>query len=124
MAAEQLSLLGSYRFQTFTPIVAGIVTMDKKSFMFYNVVSSFLWSFTLIFAGHYLYGFLLENYQIDLKEHIEVIVIVLVIITLSVLLKFAKNAQNGRLNIKLVLKFVLFQLYANKKSVHFCERIF
>jgi membrane-associated protein len=42
--------------------------------MFYNVLSSFLWSFTLIFAGHYLYGFV-ENYQIDLKEHIELIVI-------------------------------------------------
>ncbi|MGK0296356.1 MAG: membrane-associated protein, partial [Ulvibacter sp.] len=34
-------------FRTFAPIVAGIVTMDKKKFMFYNVVSSFLWSFTL-----------------------------------------------------------------------------
>ncbi|MFT7334815.1 MAG: membrane-associated protein [Porticoccaceae bacterium] len=79
-------------FRTFAPIVAGIVTMDKKKFMFYNVVSSFLWSFTLIFAGHYLYGFLLNNYQIDLKEHIELIVIGLVIITLSpVLLKFAKK---------------------------------
>jgi membrane-associated protein len=79
-------------FRTFAPIVAGIVTMDKKKFMFYNVVSSFLWSFTLIFSGHYLYGFLLDNYQIDLKEHIELIVIGLVIITLSpVLLKFAKK---------------------------------
>jgi membrane-associated protein len=44
-------------FRTFAPIVAGIVTMEKKKFMFYNVASSFLWSFTLIFAGHYLYGF-------------------------------------------------------------------
>jgi membrane-associated protein len=79
-------------FRTFAPIVAGIVTMERKKFMFYNVVSSFLWSFTLIFAGHYLYGFLLDNYQIDLKEHIELIVIILVIITLSpVLLKFAKK---------------------------------
>ncbi|MGO4818987.1 DedA family protein [Flavobacterium sp. W22_SRS_FP1] len=82
-------------FRTFAPIVAGIVTMDKKKFMFYNVVSSFLWSFTLIFSGHYLYGFLLDNYQIDLKEHIELIVIVLVIITLSpVILKFAKKRPN------------------------------
>jgi membrane-associated protein len=79
-------------FRTFAPIVAGIVTMDKKKFMFYNIVSSFLWSFTLIFSGHYLYGFLLDNYQIDLKEHIELIVIGLVFITLSpVLLKFAKR---------------------------------
>jgi membrane-associated protein len=55
--------------------------MDKKKFMYYNVISSFLWSFTLIFAGHYLYGFLLDSYQIDLKNHIELII--LVILTLS-----------------------------------------
>jgi membrane-associated protein len=79
-------------FRTFAPIVAGIVTMEKKKFMFYNVVSSVLWSFSLIFAGHYLYGFLLDNYQINLKEHIELIVIGLVVLTLSpVLLKFAKK---------------------------------
>jgi membrane-associated protein len=79
-------------FRTFAPIVAGIVTMDKRKFMFFNVVSSFLWSFTLIFAGHYLYGFLLDNYNINLKEHIELIVIALVVLTLlPVLLKFAKK---------------------------------
>ena len=78
--------------RTFAPIVAGIVSMDKKKFKFYNILSSFLWSFSLIFAGHYLYGFLLENYQIDLKEHIELIVIALVVLTLSpVIMKFAKK---------------------------------
>jgi membrane-associated protein len=78
--------------QNFCSIVAGIVTMDKKKFMYYNVISSFLWSFTLIFAGHYLYGFLLDSYQIDLKNHIELIILGLVILTLSpVLLKFAKK---------------------------------
>ena len=83
-------------FRTFAPIVAGIVTMDKKKFMYYNVVSSFLWSFTLIFAGHYLYGFLLESYEIDLKDHIELIIIGLVILTLSpVLLKFAKKSKTS-----------------------------
>jgi len=81
-------------FRTFAPIVAGIVSMDKKKFMFYNIVSSFLWSFTLIFAGHYLYGFLLENYGINLKEHIELIVIALVAITiLPVLYKFSKKTK-------------------------------
>lgn len=81
-------------FRTFAPIVAGIVLMDKKRFMFYNILSSFIWSFTLIFAGHYLYGFLLKNYDIDLKEHIEVIVISLVVITiLPVILKFSKKSK-------------------------------
>ena len=81
-------------FRTFAPIVAGIVSMDKQKFMFYNILSSFIWSFTLIFAGHYLYGFLLENYQIDLKKHIELIVIALVAITvLPVIYKFSKRSK-------------------------------
>ncbi len=82
-------------FRTFAPIVAGIVTMERKKFMFFNVVSSFLWSFTLIFSGHYLYGFLLEKFGIDLKEHIELIVIGLVVVTLSpVILKLTKKPKS------------------------------
>ncbi len=81
-------------FRTFAPIVAGIVRMEKKKFMFYNVVSSILWSFSLIFAGHYLYGFLLEEFDIDLKHHIEVIIIGLVALTMiPVILKFAKKSK-------------------------------
>lgn len=78
--------------RTFAPIVAGIVSMDKKKFMFYNVVSSFLWSFTLIFAGHYLYGMFLQRFGIDLKHHIEWIVIgIIVFSTFPVLMKVMKK---------------------------------
>jgi membrane-associated protein len=78
-------------FRTFAPIIAGIVTMDKKKFMFFNIVSSFLWSFVLIFSGHYLYG-IFKTYGIDLKEHIEFIVIGIVLIsTLPVLFKLLKK---------------------------------
>ena len=78
--------------RTFAPIVAGIVTMDKKKFMFYNIVSSFLWSFILIFSGHYLYGMFLEKFDIDLKKHIEVIVIgIIMVSTVPVFLKFMKK---------------------------------
>jgi len=78
--------------RTFAPIVAGIVTMDKKKFMFYNIVSSFLWSFILIFSGHYLYGIFLDKFDIDLKHHIEKIVIGIILIsTFPVFLKFIKK---------------------------------
>jgi len=78
-------------FRTFAPIVAGIVTMDKKKFMFFNVLSSFLWSFVLIFSGHYLYGLFLEK-GIDLKKHIELIVIVIILIsTLPVVMKLLEK---------------------------------
>ena len=77
--------------RTFAPIVAGIGMMDKKKFMFYNVLSSFLWSFVLIFSGHYLYGMFLEN-GIDLKQHIEKIVIGIILIsTFPVFLKLIKK---------------------------------
>ncbi|MEO7978586.1 VTT domain-containing protein [Flavobacterium sp.] len=78
-------------FRTFAPIIAGIVSMDKKKFMFYNILSSFLWSFILIFAGHYLYGVFLKQ-GIDLKHHIEYIIIIIVVIsTFPVMVKLLKK---------------------------------
>lgn len=78
--------------RTFAPIVAGIGSMDKKKFMYYNILSSILWSFILIFSGHYLYGFCLKQWDIDLKEHIEKIIIVIILIsTVPVLLKLIKR---------------------------------
>lgn len=67
--------------RTFAPIIAGIVGMEKKKFMFYNVLSSILWAFALIFAGHYLYDLFLKKFGIDLKAHIEFIVLVIVALT-------------------------------------------
>lgn len=79
-------------FRTFAPIVAGIAAMDKKKFMFYNIVSSVLWSFSMIFAGHYLSALFLEKFNIDLKSHIEYIVIGIVLVTtLPVLWKLLKK---------------------------------
>ena len=84
-------------FRTFAPIIAGIVSMDKKKFMFYNILSSFLWSFILIFAGHYLYGVFLKQ-GIDLKHHIEYIIIIIVIIsTFPVLVKLLKKRPSEKI---------------------------
>ncbi|MGX7667663.1 DedA family protein [Flavobacterium pedocola] len=83
--------------RTFAPIVAGIVQMEKKKFMFYNIVSSFLWSFTLIFSGHYLYRYLLENHQIDLKKYIELIVVGIILIsTAPIVINSIKNKLKAR----------------------------
>jgi membrane-associated protein len=81
-------------FRTFAPIVAGIAQMDKKKFMFYNIISSIAWSFSLIFAGHYMYGFLLEKFGIDMKHYIEYIIIGLILVTLvPVILKLTKKPK-------------------------------
>lgn len=79
--------------RTFAPIVAGIVGMDKKKFVFYNIVSSFAWAYSLIFAGHYLQGFFLTK-GIDLKHYIEYIIIIIVLMsTMPVLVKFLRSPK-------------------------------
>lgn len=67
--------------RTFAPIVAGIVKMDKQRFMLYNIVGAFLWSFSIIFAGHYLDKLFAEQFGINLKKHLEYIILVIVFIT-------------------------------------------
>lgn len=75
--------------RTFTPIVAGIVKMDKKEFLRDNIIGAFLWSFILIFAGHYLDAFFKTQLDIDLKSHLEIIILIIVLITtLPIIIKF------------------------------------
>jgi membrane-associated protein len=62
--------------RTFAPIVAGIVGMEKKKFMFYNIVGSFVWVFSLMLAGHFL-GKAIPT----LTDHLEWIIIIIVVIT-------------------------------------------
>lgn len=81
--------------RTFAPIVAGIVHMNFKRFMFFNILSSFLWSTSLIFAGHYLQVFLENKYGIDLKDYIEYIILFLVAVTtLPLIIKMIKSKKN------------------------------
>lgn len=83
--------------RTFAPIIAGIVRMDFKRFMLYNVISSFLWATTLIFAGHYLQVWLMESYEINLKDYIEWIILFLVLVTtLPIIIKLFKSKATAK----------------------------
>ena len=78
--------------RTFAPIVAGIVKMDRKKFFLYNIIGGFLWSFSLIFAGHYLDKLFIDQFGIDLKKHLEYIIIGLIVVTTTpVLIKALKK---------------------------------
>jgi len=77
--------------RTFAPIVAGIVQMDGKKFMIYNIVGSFAWVFSMMLAGHYL-----DKAFPTLKDHLELIILIIILITtLPVLFKlfFGKVRQ-------------------------------
>ncbi len=85
--------------RTFAPIVAGIVSMDPKKFSFYNIIGCIAWVFSMLFAGHYLQILFLRWFNFDLKEHLEVIVIGIVLITTApifIKLFFGKKTNPSR----------------------------
>ncbi|HEY5461620.1 MAG TPA: VTT domain-containing protein [Hanamia sp.] len=67
--------------RTFAPIVAGIVKMDKKKFSFYNFVGCVLWVGSMLLGGHFLQKLVEKEFNFDLKQHLEIIVIGIVIVT-------------------------------------------
>jgi membrane-associated protein len=67
--------------RTFAPIVAGIVGMEKKKFAYYNIVGCIAWVFSMLFAGHFLQKWILSQFGFDLKEHLEIIVLGIVVVT-------------------------------------------
>ncbi|HMK26815.1 MAG TPA: VTT domain-containing protein [Chitinophagaceae bacterium] len=67
--------------RTFAPIVAGIVQMDRKKFHFFNIIGSVAWVFTMVFAGYFLQKWILKQFDFDLKDHLELIVLGIVLVT-------------------------------------------
>jgi membrane-associated protein len=67
--------------RTFAPIVAGIVQMDRKKFMFYNIVGCVAWVVSMIFAGHFLQIWVRKQFGFELRDHLEMIIIIIVVVT-------------------------------------------
>ena len=67
--------------RTFAPIIAGVVRMEKHRFTMFNIIGSVAWAISMLFAGHYLYKFFLNQFQFDLKDRLEVIVLGIIFVT-------------------------------------------
>ncbi|HJV20328.1 MAG TPA: VTT domain-containing protein [Sediminibacterium sp.] len=80
--------------RTFAPIVAGIVQMDRKKFSFFNVVGCVAWVSSMLIAGHFLQKWILSQFGFDLKDHLEVIVLGIVLVTTApVIIKLVFNKK-------------------------------
>jgi membrane-associated protein len=62
--------------RTFAPIVAGIVQMPKAKFTYYNIVGCIAWVASMLCIGHFL-----DKAFPTLKNHLELIIIGIVLIT-------------------------------------------
>lgn len=83
--------------RTFAPIVAGIVEMDRAKFTFYNIAGSIAWVFSMIFAGHFLQKWVMSTFGFDLKQHLELIVLGIVIVTtLPVIIKLVTGKKKPK----------------------------
>ncbi len=84
--------------RTFAPIVAGIVKMDQAKFNLYNLIGCIAWVLSMILAGHFLQKWIFEWLGFDLKEHLEVIVLGIVLITtLPVIINIIKGKSKTAL---------------------------
>lgn len=86
--------------RTFAPIIAGIVEMDKKKFMYYNIIGCIAWVISMIFAGHFLQIWVMNQFGIELKDKLELIVIIIVVVTTAPVfwkLIFGKRAAKPKI---------------------------
>ena len=67
--------------RTFAPLIAGIVDMKKSKFTFYNIIGCIAWVTSMILGGFFLQKWILDAFHFDLKEHLEIIVIGIVLVT-------------------------------------------
>ncbi|RYY88324.1 MAG: DedA family protein [Chitinophagaceae bacterium] len=80
--------------RTFAPIIAGIVKMDRATFMLYNVLGSIAWVCSMMLGGYFLESWVSSRFGFSLAAHIELIAIIIILVTtLPVLWKlfFAKK---------------------------------
>jgi len=68
--------------RTFAPIVAGAAKMPYRKFVVFNIAGGFLWVFSMILGGYFLGNILRSRLGVDLDEHIEWVVIVVVFLSL------------------------------------------
>lgn len=86
--------------RTFAPIVAGMGDMEYKTFFSYNVIGGFLWAFGITYLGY-----VLGNTVPGVKEHIDIIILAIIIVSIVPnLIHIFKDAQTRNQLKLLVIK--------------------
>ncbi len=84
--------------RTFAPIVAGAAEMPYKNFAIYNIFGSFLWIFSMLLAGYFLGGLVETAFGIKLEDHIDKVVIVVVLLSIVPIIFEYIKARRERKN--------------------------
>ncbi len=68
--------------RTFAPIVIGAAELPYKTFISFSLLGSFLWIFSMTLLGYFVGGLIETGFGIKLEDHIEKVVIVVVLLSL------------------------------------------
>lgn len=96
--------------RTFAPIVAGIAKMDRKQFIFYNVIGAVIWGIGITLAGYFIGSRIpgIENY-------LEPVVIGVILISVAPTLLHLAREPRVRHLIKNKLKRMVSFIFLNKR---------
>lgn len=78
--------------RTFVPIVAGAAGMPYHRFTFFNVTGGVVWIWSMLFTGYFL-----GRYIPGIDEHIEAVIIVVVLLSISPAIYHWWKARRDRL---------------------------
>jgi len=79
--------------RTFAPILAGVIKIDFKKFMIYNIVGALLWIGSLCFIGYYL-----GTYEWVQKNIGYIVIGLIVITTIPLFIGYYKNRKSKTVN--------------------------
>ena len=78
--------------RTFAPLVVGAAEMPYSRFLPFSIIGGLLWIPSMVLAGYFLGGVIERALDIKLEDHIEKVVIVVVIISLlPIIYEFLKG---------------------------------
>ncbi|MDQ5957466.1 MAG: rane-associated protein [Patescibacteria group bacterium] len=80
--------------RTFAPVIAGVVEMDYKKFVLYNLLGAFVWSVSFVGLGY----FLGERFPFVSKYMEYIIIAILIVTTAPVIVKVYKKYKNRKSN--------------------------
>lgn len=84
--------------RTFAPIVAGAADMRYRDFVFYNIIGGVAWVSSMLFAGYFLGGVVESAFGIKLEDHIDKVVIVVVLLSiLPIIWEYIKARRESKL---------------------------
>lgn len=68
--------------RTFAPLVVGATEMPYIKFLTFSLIGGLLWISTMVLAGYFLGGVIERAFDIKLEDHIEKVVVVVVLLSI------------------------------------------